>query len=103
MRLSKYDAVMDAYRARWPITKIMKRFRIGKSTIMRYVRAAGIEKNRRRLPSETRDRIIKDYRAGVLIAIIARRYGVSEGYVSGAARVAGISRGAGAHNRHRGN
>lgn len=91
-RLKRCIAIIRSYKSGMLIRDIEIKYGCSRQTILRYARAAGIEKRPKHFPKEIRNAVIKDYKNKIEVAEIARLHNVSPAYVSKIAREEGISR-----------
>lgn len=91
-RLVRFIEIVKAYQDGMPVADIESEYRCTKSTILRYARIMGLPKRPRHLEVTTRERVVRLYRQGIKIAVIAERCGVSEAYVSKTATEENINR-----------
>lgn len=91
-RLTRYVVITRAYKAGKPVRDIEGKYGCSRGTVLRYARMAELPKRPKHLPDEIRKAVIKDYKAEVPVAMIAKLHDVSPAYVSKTAREEGISR-----------
>lgn len=78
------------YAAGVPVQEICDTFHISKSQVLRYARLMGLPQRPRGFDPEVRKKVIALYEAGELITKISALCGVSQAYVSTAAKDAGL-------------
>lgn len=91
-RLSRFVVITRAYAKGEQVSSIEQRFGCSRTTVLKYARMAGLPKRPKHSPVEIRAAVIRDYKAKMPIAEIARLHDVSPAYVSKVAREEGISR-----------
>ena len=91
-RLARYVVVTRAYANGEDVNRIAARFGCGRGTVLRYARMAGLPTRPKHFPSAVRRAVIRDYKAKMPVASIARLHEVSPAYVSKIAREERISR-----------
>lgn len=91
-RLVRFIEIVKAYQDGASIAEIESEYRCTKSTILRYARIMGLPKRPRHFEVSTRERVVRLYRQGIAIALIAERCGVSQAYVSKTATEENINR-----------
>lgn len=91
-RLTRYVIITRAYKAGKPVRDIETKYGCSRGTVLRYARMAELPKRPKHLPLEIRAAVLKDYRAGMPIADIAKLHDVSPAYVSKTANDEGIGR-----------
>lgn len=91
-RLVRFIEIVKAYQDGMPVADIESEYRCTKSTILRYARIMGMPKRPRHFDVSKRERVVRLYRQGIKIAVIAERCGVSEAYVSKTATEENINR-----------
>jgi hypothetical protein len=91
-RLTRYIVITRAYKAGKPVRDIENKYGCSRGTVLRYARLAELPKRPKHFPAEIRAGVIKDYKAKMAVADIAKLHDVSPAYVSKVAREEGISR-----------
>jgi len=91
-RLARYVIITRAYEKGEDVNRIAKRYGCTRGTVLRYARMAGLPKRPKHFAAKVRRAVIRDYKAKMPIADIARLHEVSPAYVSTVARQSGISR-----------
>src|SRR6187402_1986704 len=100
-RLARYVVITRAYQKGESVDQIRTRFGCSRHTVLRYARMAGLPLRPKHFPKEIRRAVIRDYKAKMPVADIARLHEVSPAYVSKIAREEGISRYAPPKNRRK--
>jgi len=91
-RLARYVIITRAYQKGESVEQISARFGCSRGTVLRYARMAGLPTRPKHFPADVRRAVIRDYKAKMPVADIARLHEVSPAYVSKIAREQGISR-----------
>ncbi|MGY3615639.1 hypothetical protein [Bradyrhizobium sp. USDA 10063] len=91
-RLARYVVITRAYEKGEDVNRIADRFGCTRGTVLRYARMAGLPTRPKHFPTKIRRAVIRDYKAAMPVADIARLHEVSPAYVSKVAREQGISR-----------
>jgi hypothetical protein len=91
-RLARYIIITRAYEKGEAVQAIIDRFGCTRGTVLRYARMADLPKRPKHFAPEVRKAVLRDYRAKMPIAEIARLHEVSPAYVSKVAGEAGILR-----------
>ncbi len=91
-RLVRFVVITRAYAKGAPVQDIVTQYGCTRGTVLRYARLAGLPKRPKHFPAEIRAAVIRDYKAKVPVAEIAKLHKVSQAYVSRSAKEEGISR-----------
>ena len=91
-RLTRYVVITRAYKAGTPVRDIESKYGCTRGTVLRYARMAELPKRPKHMPAEIRAAVIRDYKAKMPVADIAKLHDVSPAFVSKTAREEGISR-----------
>lgn len=94
-RLRRAELIMQAYASGRPLKEIEEKYECSRGTILRYARAAGLEKrgqSARRLPAATRATALLLLKEKKPLAEISARLGVSEAWLSLLAKEHNLSR-----------
>jgi hypothetical protein len=91
-RLARYVVVTRAYQKGEDVNRIASRFGCTRGTVLRYARMAELPKRPKHFAIDVRRAVIRDYKADMPVADIARLHEVSPAYVSKVAREERISR-----------
>lgn len=84
------DRLVSAYLTGVPTTQLVQEFNLGKGTVLRILRDAGVAMRRQGLPDDQLPEAAALYESGVPLARIAERYGVSTKNVHTRLRAAGV-------------
>jgi DNA-directed RNA polymerase specialized sigma24 family protein len=84
------DKLVSAYLTSVPTTQLVQEFNLGKGTVLRILRDAGVTMRRQGLPDDQLLEAAALYESGVSLAKIAERYGVSTKNVHTRPRAAGV-------------
>lgn len=91
-RLTRYLAIVRAYRRGAPVKAIEEQYGCSRQTVLRYARLAGLAKRDKGFEPGIRRAVIALYKQGKPIAQIQAQLGVSQAYVSKTATEEGINR-----------
>lgn len=94
------DTLVSRYLDGVPTLTLAKQFKLGKETVSRLLRGAGVEIRRQGLPEDRVAEAAELYRSGLTLAEVAWRYGVSVHAVYNKLRTVGVQMRSGHGGKH---